>query len=300
MPETYHTPVLLHESIDGLEIKPGGIYLDLTLGGGGHCREILKRTGSKGRVLAFDQDADAVANLPQTDNLYFANANFRYLLNYARYYGFMQADGILCDLGVSSHHFDTPERGFSFRNNGPLDMRMNTAAKLTAADVVNNYDEKSLSDIFYHYGEFKNARRIASVIATRRSSKPFETIEDLADCLMPFCGKDKKKDLARMFQAVRIEVNDEMGALKAMLQACPKVLKEGGRISIISYHSIEDRIVKNFMRWGTFDGSQPQKDFFGNVETPLRPVGKLIVPTDEEIERNPRSRSAKLRIAEKV
>lgn len=299
MPEIYHTPALLNESMDGLDVKPGGTYLDLTLGGGGHCSEILRRAGENGRVLAFDQDADAIANLPQTANLQFANSNFRYLLNYAKYYGFMQADGILCDLGVSSHHFDTPGRGFSFRSEGPLDMRMNSSARLTAADVLNDYDEQALSDLFYHYGEFKNARRIAAAVAKHRDSQAFSNISELVDCLAPFCGKDRKKDLARMFQALRIEVNDEMGALKAMLQASAKVLKKGGRIAIISYHSIEDRIVKNFLRSGNFSG-EAQKDFFGNSQAPFRPVGKVVVPTAEEIAANPRSRSAKLRVAEKI
>lgn len=299
MSDTYHTAVLLYESIDGLEITPGGSYLDLTLGGGGHCREILRRTGTNGRVLAFDQDSDAAANLPDSPNAIFANGNFRYLINYARYYGFMDADGIICDLGVSSHHFDTPERGFSFRTDGPLDMRMNPKAKLNARDVLNEYDEKQLSDIFYNYGEFKNSRRIASAVATQRKTKPFERISELVECLSPFCGKDSKKDLARLFQAIRIEVNDEMGALRAMLQASAKVLKKGGRLSVISYHSIEDRLVKNFMRYGSFTG-ESEKDFFGNINAPLKPVGKLIVPSAEEISNNPRSRSAKLRIAEKI
>lgn len=299
MPDVYHTPVMLNECMEALCIKPSGSYIDLTLGGGGHCRAILERLGPEGRILAFDQDPDAAANVPSDERVSFANGNFRYLLNYARYYGFMGADGILCDLGVSSHHFDTAERGFSFRLDGPLDMRMNPGAGLTAAKVVNEYDEERLAGAFYYYGEFKNSRRIAAALCRRRAEAPIESCEELAECLRPFCGKDMKKDLARMFQALRIEVNDEMGALKSMLSSAARVLAPGGRLAIMSYHSIEDRIVKNFMRSGSFSG-EAEKDLFGNTDAPFRPAGKALTPTDAEIETNPRSRSARLRIAERI
>lgn len=297
--EGFHIPVLLKESVGGLAISPSGYYADLTFGGGGHSREILRNLGEKGRLLAFDQDSDTFANIPDDDRLIFAHSNFRYLANFVRYHELGKLDGILADLGVSSHHFDAEQRGFSFRFDGPLDMRMNQRAKLSAADIVNSYDEEHLANVLYLYGELQQSRRIASTIAKRRVSKRIDTIFELVDIVKPHCGKDMKQDMARIFQALRIEVNDEMGALKAMLESSVKVLKPGGRISIITYHSLEDRLVKYFFKCGNFDG-KVEKDFYGNVQSPLRQIGKVIAPNNDEIEQNPRSRSAKLRVAEKI
>lgn len=297
----YHVPVLLPESLEGLAIKPQGIYVDVTFGGGGHSREILKQLGEGGHLYGFDQDADAEQNIPADARFTFVRSNFRYLYNFMRYYGQAgQIDGLLADLGVSSHHFDAKERGFSFRFEGALDMRMNTRAGQTAADVLNTYDEEALADLFRLYGEVKVARKLAATIVKARAEKPFSEIADLLEVLKPFIGKDKeKKFLAQVFQALRIEVNDEMQALKEMLQATLKVLKPGGRLVVITYHSLEDRLVKNFLKAGNFEGKAEQ-DFYGNVQSPFRLVNnKVIVPSDEEIERNPRSRSAKLRIAER-
>jgi len=298
--ETYHVPVLLMESIDGLNIKPGGIYVDVTFGGGGHSREILKRLDETAHLYAFDQDADAEKNIIGDDRLTFIRSNFRYLKNWMRYYGVEEIDGLLADLGVSSHHFDDETRGFSFRFDAPLDMRMNKRAGTTAADVLNNYDEDRLADVFFLYGEMKNARRLSREIVKIRATKPIETTRDFVAIVEPFLGKDRaKKDMAKVFQALRIEVNHEMDALKEMLLAATSLLREGGRLSVITYHSLEDRIVKNIMRSGNAEGRR-DSDFFGRVETPFVSVGsKVITPDMAEQERNPRSRSAKLRIAEK-
>lgn len=298
----YHVPVLLEESVKGLNIRESGIYVDVTFGGGGHSREILSRLGEEGELYGFDQDADAEHNIPADPRFVFVRSNFRYLYNFMRYHGVAgDVDGLLADLGVSSHHFDDKDRGFSFRFDGALDMRMNTRAGQTAADVVNTYTEEALADVFYLYGELKVARKLASLIVRTRENKKIETIGDFLELVKPFTGKDKeKKFLAQVFQALRIEVNDEMRALKEMLQQTLQVLKPGGRLVVITYHSLEDRLVKNFLKTGNFEG-KCEKDFFGNVQTPFRMVNnKVIVPSEEEIERNPRSRSAKLRIAEKL
>lgn len=298
--ETYHVPVLLKESIDGLDIKPDGVYVDVTFGGGGHSREILSRLGKKGRLYSFDQDADAERNIIGDERFTFVRSNFRYLRNWMRYYGEEQIDGLLADLGVSSHHFDDETRGFSFRFDAPLDMRMNKRAGVTAADVVNDYDEQQLADIFYLYGELKNGRKIASAIVKARSERRIETTGDLLNVTEQLFPREReKKEQAKLFQALRIEVNHEMDALKDMLNGAQAVLKEGGTLSVITYHSLEDRIVKNFMKAGNAEG-RVQQDFFGRVDAPFRMAGKVITPTDEEQERNPRSRSAKLRIAEKM
>ena len=305
--ETYHVPVLLQESIDGLNIQPDGIYVDVTFGGGGHSREILNRMGGSGHLYSFDQDADAEENAgeffaqQQEQGCFtFVRSNFRYLKNWMRYYGIEQIDGLLADLGVSSHHFDDESRGFSFRFNAPLDMRMNKRARKTAANVVNEYEEGALADVFYLYGETKNARRIASTIVKQRTQKPILTTQDFIDVTEPFCRKEsEKKELAKLFQALRIEVNQEMAALRDMLRAATQLLKPGGRLSIITYHSLEDRIVKNVMRAGNAEGRQEQ-DFYGHALSVLRPIGRVETPSAEEQESNPRSRSAKLRIAEKI
>lgn len=298
----YHVPVLLHESLEGMDIHPDGVYVDVTFGGGGHSREILRRLGDEGRLYGFDQDADAEQNIPDDERFVFVRSNFRYLYNFMRYYDEVgEVDALLADLGVSSHHFDDRERGFSFRFEGSLDMRMNTRAGQTAADVLNNYTEEQLADVFYLYGELKNARRLAAaVVAYRTGKKPILTSGDLLEIVTPFIGRDKeKKFLAQVFQALRIEVNDEMRALREMLGASLRVLRPGGRLVVITYHSLEDRLVKNFLKTGNFEGKVEQ-DFFGNVRSPFKLLsGKVIIPSKEEIERNPRSRSAKLRIAEK-
>ena len=374
--ETYHVPVLLKESVDGLNIRPGGIYVDVTFGGGGHSREILSRLTGGAHLYSFDQDADAEGNVigdrwwvlgdnekpkgekeerpgtssgpntyhlspeegdeeeqhdtssgpntyhlspeegdeeeqhdisltPNTQHLSpqpftFVRSNFRYLKNWMRYYGVDHIDGLLADLGVSSHHFDDETRGFSFRFDAPLDMRMNKRGGRTAADIVNEYDENRLADVFYLYGELKNSRRIAAALVKARAQGRIETTQDFVQAVEPFFRREReKKDLAKLFQALRIEVNNEMTALKEMLLAATELLKPGGRLSVITYHSLEDRIVKNVMKAGNPEGKVAQ-DFFGRIETPFRPVNnKVIVPEDDEQQRNPRSRSAKLRIAEK-
>lgn len=283
-----------------MDIRPEGIYVDVTFGGGGHSREILRRLGTGGHLYGFDQDADAERNIPEDSRFTFVRSNFRYLCNFMRYYHETgNVDGLLADLGVSSHHFDDQERGFSFRFDGDLDMRMNARAGKTAADIINTYSEEALADVFYLYGELKVSRKLAAVIAKSRSVKGITTISELLDVVKPFVGKDKeKKFLAQVFQALRIEVNDEMRALKEMLQGTLKVLKPGGRLVVITYHSLEDRLVKNFLKTGNFEGKAEQ-DFFGNVSSPFRLVNtKVITPADDEVERNPRSRSAKLRMAE--
>ena len=299
--ETYHVPVLLTESIDGLAIQPTGIYVDVTFGGGGHSREILKHLGPKGHLYSFDQDADAEKNIVADDRFTFVRSNFRYIKQWMRYYGVEKVDGLLADLGVSSHHFDDAERGFSFRFDAPLDMRMNKRAGLTAADVVNDYDEKQLADVLYLYGELKQARRMAALIVKARGQHRIETTNDLLQTVESLIRPEReKKETAQLFQALRIEVNHEMEALKDMLDGAMQVLKEGGRLSVITYHSLEDRIVKNMLKAGNAEG-QVKQDFFGRLEKPFRLVNnKVIVPTEEEQQRNPRSRSAKLRIAERV
>ena len=299
--ETYHVPVLLTESIDGLAIQPTGIYVDVTFGGGGHSREILKHLGPKGHLYSFDQDADAEKNIVADDRFTFVRSNFRYIKQWMRYYGVEKVDGLLADLGVSSHHFDDAERGFSFRFDAPLDMRMNKRAGLTAADVVNDYDEKQLADVLYLYGELKQARRMAALIVKARGQHRIETTNDLLQTVESLIRPEReKKETAQLFQALRIEVNHEMEALKEMLNGSKDLLCKGGRLSVITYHSLEDRIVKNMLKAGNAEG-QVKQDFFGRLEKPFRLVNnKVIVPTDEEQQRNPRSRSAKLRIAERV
>lgn len=299
MTESYHIPVLLRQSIDALDIRENGAYADLTFGGGGHSRAILEHLGRNGKLLAFDQDKDTMANIPSDSRLLFAQSNFRYLKNFSKYYGVLPLDGILADLGVSSHHFDESERGFSFRFDGPLDMRMNQTSGKTAREVVNGFSEAELADVLFYYGELQQARRIASAIVKQRQQKSIDTIFELVQVVERFCGHDKKRDLAKIFQAVRIEVNDELEALKDMLKSTNEVLRSGGRLVVITYHSLEDRLVKNFMKSGNFEG-RLQQDFYGNITAPLRPIGKAVVPDSEEIETNPRSRSAKLRIAEKI
>lgn len=297
---TYHIPVLLMPSVEGMNIRPDGTYVDVTFGGGGHSREILTRLGNGGRLLGFDQDEDAEQNIVNDPHFTFVRSNFRYLHNFLRYHGIGEVDGILADLGVSSHHFDDSERGFSFRFDGALDMRMNKRAGITAADVVNTYDEERLADLFYLYGELKNSRKLASVIVKARAGQKIRTISEFLDIIRPLFGREReKKELAKVFQALRIEVNEEMEALKEMLYAATDALKPGGRLVVITYHSLEDRMVKNIMKTGNVEG-KTEKDFFGNVQTPFRLVNnKVIVPDEAEIARNPRSRSAKLRIAEK-
>lgn len=298
--DTYHVPVLLDESINGLNLRPDGVYIDVTFGGGGHSREILRRLPQGSRLFSFDQDADAERNIVDDDRFTFVRSNFRYLKNWMRYYEIDHIDGLLADLGVSSHHFDDESRGFSFRFDAPLDMRMNKRADKTAADIVAEYDEEALADIFYLYGELKNSRRIASALVKARQQHAIATTQDFLHVVEPFFKREReKKDMARLFQALRIEVNHEMEALKEMLAAATQLLAPGGRLSVITYHSLEDRIVKNVMKTGNAEGKMIQ-DFYGRIETPYRLVNnKVIVPTDEEQQRNPRSRSAKLRIAEK-
>lgn len=301
--ETYHVPVLLTESVDGLNIGDGGCFVDVTFGGGGHSREILSRLNGKGRLYSFDQDADAERNADGLDKsgFTFVRSNFRFLKNFMRFYGEEGIDGLLADLGVSSHHFDDSERGFSFRFDGKLDMRMNQRAGKTAADVVNTYDEKRLADIFYLYGELRQSRKIAAAIVKARQGKRIETVADFLDVVKVFFRSEReKKDMAKVFQALRIEVNHEMDALRDMLKGTADMLKPGGRLVVITYHSLEDRMVKNMMKTGNVEGRE-DKDFFGRVNTPFRLVNRqVIVPSDEEMARNPRSRSAKLRIAEKL
>ena len=296
----YHVPVLLDESVSGLDIKPGGIYVDVTFGGGGHSREILRRLPEDAHLYSFDQDADAERNIGAPDKKFtFVRSNFRYLKNWMRYYGVDHIDGLLADLGVSSHHFDDAERGFSFRFDAPLDMRMNKRAGQTAADILNNYDEARLADIFYIYGEMKNSRRIAAAVAKARQTAPINTTSDFLAVVEPMFKREReKKDMARLFQALRIEVNHEMDALREMLAAATQLLAPGGRLSVITYHSLEDRIVKNVMKAGNPEGKVEQ-DFFGRINTPYRMVEKLIIPSEEEQQSNPRSRSAKLRVAER-
>lgn len=312
--ETYHVPVLLNESVSGLNIQPGGIYIDVTFGGGGHSCKILSLLDEKAHLYSFDQDADAENNIYQNESMAekeshrfiddprftFVRSNFRYLKNWMRYYHVEYIDGLLADLGVSSHHFDDKDRGFSFRFDSPLDMRMNKQADMTAADVVNTYPEDKLADVFYLYGELRNSRRIANILVKSRSEHKIETTQDFLNATAPlFKHEREKKNMARLFQALRIEVNHEMTALKEMLNAATQLLRPGARLSVITYHSLEDRIVKNMMKTGNPEG-KTQQDFFGRITSPYKLINnKVIVPNEEEQTKNPRSRSAKLRIAEK-
>ena len=296
----YHIPVMLKQSVDGLNIREGGIYVDVTFGGGGHSREILSRIGDNGRLYSFDQDADAERNIIDDNRFTFVRSNFRYIKNWMRYHGEEHIDGLLADLGVSSHHLDDETRGFSFRFDTPLDMRMNKRAGLNAAYVINNYSEEQLADVFYLYGELRQARQIASLITKQRSSKRIETTGELKEAVGKLFAREReKKELAKLFQALRIEVNHEMNALKEMLNGAISLLAPGGRLSVITYHSIEDRIVKNIMKAGNAEGKIVQ-DFFGRTSCPMKPLGKVTTADREEVETNPRSRSAKLRIAEKI
>ena len=319
MNEIYHIPAMLRETIQGLNIQPDGLYVDVTFGGGGHSRAILQQLSEQGKLYSFDQDVDTLQNAMHQDNWQFVHSNFRYLRNFMDYYGVKQIDGLLADLGVSFHHFDCPERGFSFRFSAPLDMRMNQTGGKTAADILNAYSEEDLARVLYIYGELKNSRQIAKKIVKARGQKAIERTEELVGVVMgrPVGLMDAasqlldngyreldipagaKKDLARLFQALRIEVNDEMGALREMLLAAKDLLKPGGRIVILTYHSLEDRMVKNFLRSGNLEG-KIEKDFYGNILSPFKVIEKGLTASEEEVERNPRARSAKLRVAEKI
>ncbi len=297
----YHVPVLLQQSVDALSVNPSGVYVDVTFGGGGHSREILRRLGPEGRLIAFDRDEDALANRPDDERLIMVHGNFRFLYNYLRYHQRLDVDGILADLGVSSHHFDTALRGFTFQKEAPLDMRMNASSPFRAADVLNGYSEARLREIFRGYGELANASRIAQSVVQARELAPLQTnlelLEAVGSCLPKF---GENKVLARIFQALRIEVNGELTALRELLLQSVKVLRPGGRLCVITYHSLEDRMVKLFFREGQFEG-QAEKDLFGHTHTPLRSVGtRFTTPDADELERNSRSRSAKLRVAERV
>ncbi|MFJ1261198.1 16S rRNA (cytosine(1402)-N(4))-methyltransferase RsmH [Capnocytophaga canis] len=297
---SYHKPVLLTESIDALNIKEEGIYVDVTFGGGGHSREILNRLGKKGRLYAFDQDEDAIKNSIDDERFTLINQNFRYIARFLKFYGVKKVDGILGDFGVSSHQFDVPERGFSTRFDGVLDMRMNQNGGVSAQNIVNEYDENQLYRLFYNYGELKNAKAIAKAIVAARVNTPIRTGSELREILKPFLQKFKEnKTLAQIYQAIRIEVNEEMQVLEDFLLQLPDIVSVGGRISFISYHSLEDRLVKRFIRDGKFDGAA-EKDFYGNTFVPFKKIGGMITPTDEEIKENNRARSAKLRIAERI
>lgn len=294
----YHNPVLLHESVDGLAIQPAGIYVDCTFGGGGHSRYILSKLGPDGKLVVFDKDEDARKNAPEDERLHFVASDFRFIRNYLKFLKIPEVNGILADLGVSSHQFDTPERGFSIRFESELDMRMDKGASLHAAEILNSYEAEELARVFYEYGELTNSRRVAAAVIAAR---PVTNTQLLKEVLAPFYRKqDEHKFLARVFQALRIEVNDEIAGLKDLLQASEEVLAPGGRLSVISYHSLEDRLVKNFIRAGNFSGV-PEKDFFGNPLVKMKAVNRqVIVPTEDEIKTNNRARSAKLRIAEKI
>ena len=297
----YHIPALLGPSIDGLNIDRGGVYVDVTFGGGGHSRAILERLGSDGRLYGFDQDLDALENAPADDPRFtFVHSNFRYLANFMRYYGVESIDGLIADLGVSFHHFDDAKRGFSFRADAPLDMRMNKAAQLTAAQIIADYEQERLADLFYNYGELRQSRQLAAAIVKARRSGDIATTSQLAAVAAPYIKRQQeKKELAQMFQALRMEVNHETDALRAMLAQAAELLRPGGRLVVLTYHSIEDRMVKNFIRTGNCDG-RAEKDFYGVVHAPLVAVNNKVITADEaEVERNPRSRSAKLRIAAK-
>ncbi|OZV69396.1 16S rRNA (cytosine(1402)-N(4))-methyltransferase RsmH [Winogradskyella aurantia] len=296
----YHNAVLLKEAVDGLDIKPDGVYVDVTFGGGGHSREILSRLGPKGKLFAFDQDKDALVNTIDDDRFVLIHENFRFIKRFLRFYGYKQVDGILADFGVSSHQFDVAERGFSTRFNSDLDMRMNQDSKLSAFEVINTYEEERLRSVLFEYGELRQAPAMARAIVSSRKNAEIKTSEQLRNVLKPFLNhKRENKVLAQIYQAIRIEVNQEIEALKELLLQTPEMLKEGGRLSFISYHSLEDRLVKRFIRSGLFEG-EPERDVYGNFEVPLKKVGRLIVPTEAEIADNNRARSAKLRIAEKI
>ena len=315
MNEIYHIPAMLRETIQGLNIQPDGLYVDVTFGGGGHSRAILQQLSEQGKLYSFDQDLDTLQNAMHQENWQFVHSNFRYLRNFMDYYGVEQIDGLLGDLGVSFHHFDCPERGFSFRFSAPLDMRMNQTGGKTAADILNSYSEEDLARVLYIYGEMNNSRQIAKKIVKARGQKAIERTEELVAVVIgktPSAplqgGRDgqeldipagAKKELAKLFQALRIEVNDEMGALREMLLAAKDLLKPGGRIAILTYHSLEDRMVKNFLRSGNLEG-KIEKDFYGNILSPFKVIEKGLTASAEEVERNPRARSAKLRVAEKL
>jgi len=296
----YHNPVLLHPTVDGLNIKPDGVYVDVTFGGGGHSKEILKRLGPNGKLFAFDQDEDALANALPDERFTLINENFRFIKRFLRFHGVKSVDGILADLGVSSHQFDVPERGFSTRFDAELDMRMSQKNDLNAYRVVNEYEEQDLRRVFFDYGELKNAPVLARTIVEARKDFPIKTTDELKDVLKKFLPeKVRNKILAQIYQAIRIEVNQEMDVLKEFIEQSLEILKPGGRFSVISYHSLEDRLVKRFIKNGMFEG-EPERDFYGNFSVPFKTIGKLIVPDNEEIKINNRARSAKLRIAEKV
>lgn len=315
MNEIYHIPAMLRETIQGLNIQPDGLYVDVTFGGGGHSRAILQQLSEQGKLYSFDQDLDTLQNAMHQENWQFVHSNFRYLRNFMDYYGVEQIDGLLGDLGVSFHHFDCPERGFSFRFSAPLDMRMNQTGGKTAADILNSYSEEDLARVLYIYGEMNNSRQIAKKIVKARGQKAIERTEELVAVVIGKTpsvplqgGRDgqeldipagAKKELAKLFQALRIEVNDEMGALREMLLAAKDLLKPGGRIAILTYHSLEDRMVKNFLRSGNLEG-KIEKDFYGNILSPFKVIEKGLTASAEEVERNPRARSAKLRVAEKL
>lgn len=296
----YHNPVLLKESVDGLDIKPDGVYVDVTFGGGGHSREILKRLGPDGKLIAFDQDTDALANAIQDSRFLLLHQNFRLMKRFLRFHGFKTVDGILADFGVSSHQFDVAERGFSTRFEADLDMRMNRENNFSAFTVINKYEEQDLKSVLANYGELRNASAMAKVIVAAREEEKIKTSEQLKKILKRFLpGHKENKVLAQIYQAIRIEVNQELEALKEFLLQTAEVLEPGGRVSLISYHSLEDRLVKRYIRDGVFEG-EAEKDVFGRVEVPFKAVGKFIIPSDEEIRENNRARSAKLRIAEKI
>ncbi|MFA5619451.1 MAG: 16S rRNA (cytosine(1402)-N(4))-methyltransferase RsmH [Weeksellaceae bacterium] len=295
----YHEPVLLHESVDALIDNPEGIYVDCTFGGGGHSGEILKRLGNKGKLYAFDQDTDAIENKIEDERFELITQNFRFMKNSLRYLGIRKVNGVLADLGVSSHQFDTPERGFSTRFDSRLDMRMNQKAKITAESILNNYEEERIADVLYNYGELRSARKLAKEIVTSRRSGAIKSVEDLKSIFEYIPTNKKNKFFAQLFQALRIEVNDEMGALKEMLLQCGEIIETNGKLVVISYHSLEDRLTKRYMKTGMFEG-EPERDVYGNWTAPFKPVqSKVIVPDVQEIERNPRARSAKMRIAVK-
>lgn len=298
--EEYHNPVLLKESVDGLNIKPDGIYVDVTFGGGGHSKEILKRLGEKGKLYAFDQDEDALNNALGDPRFTLINENFRFIKRFLRFQGVKKVDGILGDFGVSSHQFNVAERGFSTRFEAKLDMRMSQKSNLSALEVINEYDHEQLKNIFYDYADLRNASKIASAIVQAREVAPIESSDQLKEVLQPFLFKEKEhKILAQIYQAIRIEVNQEIAVLKEFLLQTEELLDKGGRLSLISYHSLEDRLVKRYIRSGMFEG-EPEKDFFGNISVPFKKVGGLIVPSSDEIYKNNRARSAKLRIAERL